>query len=124
MGIKDFKVGQKVYVKLINNVARGRDEDELIQEWEVVKIGKKFLTAKNGYIEYQFYKHDFYKNCLVQKTDYSPDYLLYNSLEEIKEEEKRIEKEDIIGRYFRSNFNLRELSNNEVNIIYEIVKDK
>ena len=69
MGIKDFKVGQKVYVKLINNVARGRDKDELIEEWEVTKIGRKFLTAKNEYTERQFYKHDsgYYRNALVEK---------------------------------------------------------
>ena len=41
MDIKDFTVGQKVYVELTGNAKRYKKEDELIEEWEVVKVGRK-----------------------------------------------------------------------------------
>lgn len=40
MELKEFKVGQKVWVRCIGDSARGKTGKELIQEWVVVKIGK------------------------------------------------------------------------------------
>lgn len=125
MEIKDFKVGQRVYIQLTNNAARGKDKDKLIEEWEVTKVGRKFVTVKNGYMEYQFYKHDsdFYKNCLVQKTDYSPNYLLYDSMETIKAEWLRAKRETEVERFIRYS-NLSKLSDSELETIYNIIKTK
>ena len=46
MELKEFKVGQKVWVRCIGDSARGKTGKELIQEWVVVKIGKKYVYAE------------------------------------------------------------------------------
>ena len=44
---EDFYKGQTVWVYLIGNAARGKKTtEERIQEWEVVKVGRKYITAK------------------------------------------------------------------------------
>ena len=48
MDLKDFKVGQTVWVQLTGNEARGKHGDELIEEWEVVTVGKTYIHAKKN----------------------------------------------------------------------------
>ena len=51
MDLKDFKVGQTVWIRLTGNAIRGKRGDELIEEWVIDKIGRKYITAskKTGY---------------------------------------------------------------------------
>ena len=42
---EDFHVGQKVWVYLTNNAARWIKPEERIQEWEVVSVGRKYITV-------------------------------------------------------------------------------
>lgn len=114
MNIKDFKVGQKVYVKLIGNACRGKIGEQLIEEWEVTKVGRKYVTAKCDWREFKFEQVDFYKDCLNQVTDHCNDYLLYLSKETIEQE---IEKNRLfreVSELFRGfcierNFTLEQL---------------
>ena len=46
MDIKDFKVGQNVFVRLTGNASRGKKGDELIEEWEIISVGRKLIKAK------------------------------------------------------------------------------
>lgn len=89
MEIKDFTVGQKVWIKLTGNASRGKSGNDLIQEWEVVSVGRKYVTAKCGWREYKFEVCDYNNSCLKQVTNYTADYHLYMSKEDI---EKELEK--------------------------------
>ncbi len=42
---EDFHVGQKVWVYLTRNAARWMKPEERIQEWEVVSVGRKYITV-------------------------------------------------------------------------------
>ena len=77
----------------------------LIQEWEVVKVGKKYVHAKP--VEFQWTPYIFEireyagKTRLVEKTTYAPDYLLYTTRKEVEDE---IEAEDScreLAQFFR-----------------------
>ena len=46
MEIKDVTVGQTVFVELRGDARRYKREDELIEEWEVMKVGRKYIQAK------------------------------------------------------------------------------
>ena len=46
MELKDLKIGDTVYCRITGNAARGRKKEELIEEWEIIKIGIKYITAK------------------------------------------------------------------------------
>ena len=46
MDIKDFKVGQNAFVRLTGNAGKGKSGDELIEEWEVISVGRKLIKAK------------------------------------------------------------------------------
>ena len=44
---EDFKVGQTVWIYPIGNAARDvKAEEERIEEWEVVTIGRKFFWQR------------------------------------------------------------------------------
>lgn len=53
MDIKNFIVGQTVYIRLVGNASRGKSEDSLIEEWEIIYIGRKLIKAKRkGWPDY------------------------------------------------------------------------
>lgn len=47
MNIKDFKVGQTVYVQLTGNAAKR--SSECIEEWEITSVGRKYIKAGKPY---------------------------------------------------------------------------
>lgn len=90
MELKEFSKGQKVWVKRIGNAARGKKGETLIQEWEVVKVGKKYVHAKPAESQWTplvFEIREYAgKTRLVEKTTYAPNYLLYTTRKEIEDE--------------------------------------
>ena len=90
MELKEFKVGQKVWVRCIGDSARGKTGKELIQEWVVVKIGKKYVYAKPAESQWTPFVFEIREYAgkirLVEKTTYAPDYLLYTTRKEIEDE--------------------------------------
>ena len=83
---EDFKVGQTVWIYLIGDAARGKNTDEeRIEEWEVVSIGRKYLQAKKKNWNYGSVKFDITNN-FRHCTNYSPDYKLYLTKEELLKE--------------------------------------
>lgn len=105
MDIKDFKVGQTVYVEITGSAKRYKKEEELIEEWEVVKVGRKYVFArKNCFLEaVAFEKKDYgyYKESFVEKTDYSVDYILHTSKTELEESIEYRKLTDYILKEFR-----------------------
>lgn len=90
MELKEFSKGQKVWVKCIGNAARGKKGETLIQEWEVVKVGKKYVHAKPAESQWTPFVFEIRgyagKTRLVEKTTYAPDYLLYTTRKEVEDE--------------------------------------
>ena len=90
MELKEFSKWQKVWVKCIGNAARGKKGETLIQEWEVVKVGKKYVHAKPAESQWTplvFEIREYAgKTRLVEKTTYAPNYLLYTTRKEIEDE--------------------------------------
>ena len=85
MDIKNLKVGDTIYCKLVGNEERRVTKEKRIQEWEITKIGRKYLTAKakNTYSrEIQF---DINRN-FRQNTNCCVDYELYETRQEIEDE--------------------------------------
>lgn len=117
MDLKDFKVGQTVWVQLTGNEARGKHGDELIEEWEVVTVGKKYIHAKKKGYCYPtvFEKREYgYYEKFVQKTDGCVNYILYASKTELEEELEHSRLFDEISQAFRGfgvkhNFSLEQL---------------
>lgn len=95
MDIKDFKVGQTVYVELTGNAKRGLSQDELIEEWEIILVGRKYVHArKKGCLFHPVKFEKQYWNSeekFVEYTDFCVNHILYPSLQDIKNSnEKRI----------------------------------
>ena len=105
MEVKDFKVGQTVFVKLIGNAKRGKSEENLIEEWEVTKIGKKYVHARkkgcNTAVKFEKKDYGTYKEQFVEKTDYSEDYILYPSKKELEENLEYEKLSNDISKMFR-----------------------
>ena len=88
MEIKDFKVGQTVWVELTGNASRGKHGDELIEEWEVVTVGKKYIHAQKKGCDcpIKFEKRKYGNSPkFVEKTNYCVGYILYVSKIELEE---------------------------------------
>lgn len=105
MNIKEFKVGQTVYVELTGNASRGKTPEQCIEEWEVTSVGRKYIKAgkwSDGRIleERTFEYREGYKR-FVEKTDYCIDYILYSTRQEIEEKHEKSKLFQEIGHWFR-----------------------
>lgn len=74
MNIKDFKVGQTVYVELTGNASRGKTPEQCIEEWEIASVGRKYIKAgkrSDGriWVEITFEYRENYGR-FEEKTDY------------------------------------------------------
>lgn len=93
MNIKDFKVGQTVYVELTGNASRGKTPEQCIEEWEITSVGRKYIKAckkQNGIFRFEttFEYRKNYKR-FVEKTDCCVDYILYLERHEIEEKHEK-----------------------------------
>lgn len=105
MKIKDFKVGQTVYVELTWNASRGKTPEQCIEEWEITSVGRKYIKAgkrSDGIIwrETTFEYRDSYKR-FVEKTDYCVDYIIYTTRQEIEEKHEKSRLFQEIEQRFR-----------------------
>lgn len=94
MSIKDFKVGQTVYVELTGNASRGKAPEQCIEEWEVTSVGRKYINAvkKNPdslLCKLVFEWSEAYGR-FVEKTRCSVNYILYPARQEIEEKHEKI----------------------------------
>ena len=105
MNIKDFEVGQTVYVELIGDASRGRTAEERIEEWEITSVGRKYIKAGKRYEkskivgEITFEYNDYYKR-FVEHTDYCINHLLYTAKQEIEESHEKNVLFDKISKRF------------------------
>lgn len=123
MVLKDFKVGQTVWIRLTGNAIRGKCGDELIEEWVIDKIGRKYITAskKTGYPKGIIFEKGYgYKDRFVEKTDYFVDYIMYETEQEIRDE---MEKDEIYRdiRLFFDSFNKSKLTIEQLRSIKKII---
>lgn len=93
MNIKDFKVGQTVYVELTGNARRGKTAEQCIEEWEITFVGRKYIeAAKKGSDPFLFktvFEQREEHKSFVQKTVHSINYVLYLTRQEIEEKHEK-----------------------------------
>lgn len=127
MNIKDFKVGQTVYVELTGNASRGKTAEQCIDEWEITSVGRKYVKAgrcSDGTIwgETTFEYRENYGR-FVQKTNYSIDYIIYETRQEI---ERKFEKSKLLNEvetFFRDWGKPKNLSIEQLKRIKEILEE-
>lgn len=120
---EDFYKGQTVWVYLVGNAARGRKTtDERIQEWEVLKVGRKYITAKPkvGGSEHRFDIENNFRHVYTYGTS---DYELYLTKEEIYEKIERLNRIEYIEQFCRwERRNLSKMSYDDLLAVVEIFK--
>lgn len=127
MDLKDFKVGQTVWIRLTGNAIRGKHGDELIEEWVIDKIGRKYITAskKTGYPKGIVFedKCSGYNGRFVEKTNYCVDYIMYETEQEIRDE---MEKDKIYTdiQLFFDRFNKNKLTLEQLRSIKKIIYEE
>ena len=121
---EDFYKGQTVWVYLMGNAARGRKTvEERIQEWEVISVGRKYITArqKDGCRwEAKFdIENDFSHVYKFGSTDYE----LYLSKDEIYEQVKRSQRIRYIEQFCSwERRNLHRMSDEDLRVVVEVFK--
>lgn len=127
MNIKDFKVGQTVYVELTGNASRGKAPEQCIEEWEITSVGRKCIKAERksdgeiwGEITFEF--NDCYGK-FVEKTDCCVDYILYLTRHEIEEKHEKNRLLDEVGVFFRDWSKPKKLSIEQLKRIKEILEE-
>lgn len=78
-----MKIGDKVYLKAVGNIARGRKE-VFIKEDIITKIGRKYFEVGNGLRPLKFHIEGLQQ----EVGGYSADWELYFSKQEIIDEEE------------------------------------
>lgn len=125
MDIKDFKVGQIVYIRLTGNASRGKSEDALIEEWEIVSVGRKLIKAKRkGWsdacaVTFEKREHG-YRNMFIEKTDICVNFILYGSKKEIEDELEHEKLLCSISNYFRG-YGEKKVSLENLRLIAEMI---
>lgn len=120
---EDFYKGQTVWVYLTGNAARGRKTtEERIQEWEVLKVGRKYITAKPkvGGWEQRFDIENNFRHVYTYGTS---DYELYLTKEETYEKIERLNRIEYIEQFCRwERRNLSKMSDDDLFAVVEIFK--
>lgn len=94
MNIKDFKVGQTVYVELTGNASRGNTDEQRIEELEITYVGRKYIEAgkrheKHGIVEKHLFEYREYYKRFVQKNNHCVERILYLKRQEIEEKHEK-----------------------------------
>lgn len=125
MNIKDFKIGQTVWVELTGNASRGKTVEQCIEEWEITSVGRKYIKAcKKESGMFRFETTFEYNDCdgrFEEKTDYCINYVMYLTRQEIEEkhEKNRLFRE--IEQRFRYG-SQRDVSLGQLRAIHEILE--
>lgn len=116
-------VGQKVYLKPVNNRSRYIEDSIInhIKEYEIKKVGRKYFEVwekDKGYSTEKFHIED-----LRQHTVYSPDWELYLSRQDILDEMENLE---IVGRIRTAigNYGFSDLPLEKLRKIIEIIEEE
>ena len=127
MDLKDFKVGQTVWIRLTGNAIRGKHGDELVEEWVIDKIGRKYITAskKTGYPKgIIFEKKGYgYEDRFVEKTNYCVDYIMYETEQEIRDEMEKYKIYRDVQLFF-DRFNKNKLTLEQLRSIKKIIDEE
>ena len=100
--VSDFKVGQTAYIENLVKTRRGRPFEECFFACDVEKVGRKYVTADRK----QFEESECFKGGLAEHSYYSPEYVLWPSLEAITE---KIEKENLYNT-IKTAFSIRAIN--------------
>lgn len=116
---EDFHSGQIVWVLLGGIEAQGKDLEECIQKWTVIKVGRRYITARpnDGIWEHKF---DMENNFRHVHTYGTADYTLFLNREEIYKRHEKAKKISYIQNACSSC--LSEMSDDDFLIIYDIFK--
>lgn len=105
------QVGQKVFLRPVNNAARGGNK--VIKKYEVKSVGRKYFEVWDGLWVHSGIK--FHLDSLREVTEYTSDYALYFSVQEILDED---ESNDLVcnirgvfGSYGKIGLTLAQLRN-------------
>ena len=121
---EDFKVGQTAYVYLIGNAARGKNTDEeRIEEWEVVSIGRKYITAKKKGSDFGEERFDSKNGFLQDARGYCHNYEIYPTKEELLKmlHRKKLRSEISICIDYHS-YVFCEMTDEELETVHAILK--
>lgn len=125
MEVKDFKVGQTVFVELTGNAKNYKKEYELIEEWEVTKVGRKYIQAKKkecGWpVTFEKIEYGYDAGEFVEKTDYEYNYILYTTKTKIEEKREYQKLYEQISRRFEASIWASDLSLEQLRKINSII---
>jgi hypothetical protein len=107
--IKEFNVGDTAYMLTVASYYKEKDK---LQEVTIKNVGKKYVFIGYGYIDIKFEESDWLEFGLVEKSDTSPIYYLFKSMEDYGDwlDKKRLRS--YMSRLFSSygnNVSLRKL---------------
>lgn len=80
MKLKDFQVGQKVYL-----VDKRPKPEDTIREYQIVTVGRKYLKVQSGYNDRQFEIFDDKAPYLIEHKEFGVQLLLFPSKEAAQE---------------------------------------
>jgi hypothetical protein len=98
MSREKIEVGQRVFLKPINNAARYGNKE--IREEVILKAGRKYFSVGKEGETREHWMIKFNIEDLRQVTNYSPDWQLYFSKQEIIDENETLEITREIRRKF------------------------
>ena len=114
----DFKKGQTVYLLPVRFMAfEYRRIEKRILETKVLSVGRKYITVHYGKIKFDI------ANDFREVTNYSVDYKLYLSKEDIFRDFQRKQMEERITTAFHfPNHVTRKMTWDELQTVFNIVK--
>lgn len=115
-----LSVGQKVYLKPINNAARYGDKE--LKEQVIKKIGKKYFFVGSEESNNERFWTKFSIEELREVSNYSPDWELYFSKQEILDEQESDKLTSKIRNKFGS-YGRLDLTLDQLRRIEEIISE-
>lgn len=115
---EDFKPGQTVYLLPVRFMAFDYQRiEKRILETKVLSVGRKYITVHYGNTKFDI------PNDFREVTNYSVDYKLFLSKEDIQNDFKRREMEERVSTAFHfPNHVTRKMTFDELQTVFNIVK--
>ena len=120
---KDFHKGQTVWIYLVGNAASGiKTLEERIQEWEVVSVGRKYITCRDKNCSWREAKFDIDNDFRHVYKYGTADYILHLSKEDISNKiHKNTLISNILDTVMYSKSKIRKMSVEDLEVINEIL---
>lgn len=122
MSIKDFKVGDKVYIRDYD--FRENEDSAKMEEAVVTKVGTKVVTVQDQFAStYKFRLPENGETIYLEECVNGTRNKLFRTMDDFEDWKEKTEAVKYLYRYFNDSWNMNTMSIDKIRKIMDIIKE-